>query len=314
MAQPTIRFLANFDPSTDAALLRKAMKGFGTDEASIINVLANRTSEQRQRIILSYTQAYGKDLIKDLRSELGGNFERVVLAMMVPTDDLLADHVHSAMQGIGTNENTLVEILCTRNNHEINTLKATYQRKYNKPLQHNLQGETSGHFRRLLISMTTGARDEANTNLQMAPQLAQQLYKAGEGKVGTDESEFNRILASYSYPLLRAVFEEYRKIKGKSLADAIKSEFSGDIKNGLLAVVMSIENRPRFFAKCLKDAMAGMGTKDDALIRLIVTRAEVDLGNIKQEYQMMYKKTLESEIKSDTSGDYKKMLLALVDG
>lgn len=50
-------------------------------------------------------------------------------------------------------------------------------------------------------------------------------------------------------------------LQGKSLCDAIKSEFSGDIKNGLLAVVQSIENRPQFFAKCLHDSMAGMGTR-----------------------------------------------------
>lgn len=39
--------------------------------------------------------------------------------MMLPTENLLAEHLHNAMQGLGTNENTLVEILCTRNNHEI---------------------------------------------------------------------------------------------------------------------------------------------------------------------------------------------------
>uniref|UniRef100_A0A2P2HY67 Annexin n=2 Tax=Hirondellea gigas TaxID=1518452 RepID=A0A2P2HY67_9CRUS len=290
------------------------MKGFGTDETSIINVLANRTSEQRQRIILSYQQAYGKDLIKDLKSELGGNLELVILAMMLPTNILLADNLNEAMKGIGTNENTLVEILCTRNNREIQELKAAYQSRYGKPLQKGLEGDTSGHFRRLLISMSTGARDEANTNLQLAPSLAQQLYKAGAGMAGTDESEFNRILASYSYPLLRAVFEEYEKIKGKSLCNAIKSEFSGDVQNGLLAVVQSIENRPQFYAKCLHDAMKGMGTKDDALIRLVVTRSEIDLGNIKQEFQKMYGKSLESQIKSDTSGEYKKVLIVLAGG
>lgn len=311
MDRPTIRHLANFDPSTDASLLRKAMKGFGTDEASIINILSNRTSEQRQRIILSFQQAYGKDLIKDLKKELGGNFERVTLAMMVPTQVLLADHLYEAMQGFGTNENTLVEILCTKTNHEMQMIKQAYHMRYKRNIQDDLRGETSGHFRRLLISMTTASRDEQNTNPQMAPQLAQQLYKAGAGKVGTDEAEFNRILSVYSFPLLRAVFDEYKKIKGKTLCDAIKSEFSGDIKSGLLAVVRSIENKHQFFASSLHDSMKGMGTKDNTLIRLVVTRSEIDLGNIKQEYQKMYGRTLEAAIKSDTSGDYEKMLIAL---
>ncbi|XP_018014452.1 annexin-B12 [Hyalella azteca] len=314
MARPTIRHLGNFDPSTDAAMLRKAMKGLGTDEASIINILANRTNDQRQKIMLAFKQAYGKDLTDELKSELGGKFERVVLAMMLPTTELLADHLHEAMKGVGTNEDTLVEILCTRNNKEINELKSVYEQKYGKSLQERLESETSGPFGSLLISMTTGTRDEENTNLQLAPQLAQQLYKAGEEKVGTDESEFNRILSCYSYNLLRYVFYEYEKIKGKSLIDAIKSEFSGDIQNGLIAVISSIENRPQFFAKCLHDAMKGAGTKDDVLIRLIVTRAEIDLGTIKQEYEKLYGESLESHIKSEVSGDYETLLLALADG
>jgi annexin A7/11 len=60
-----------------------------------------------------------QDLVKELKSELGGNLERVVLAMMLPTTELLSDHLHEAMKGVGTNEDTLVEILCTRNNREI---------------------------------------------------------------------------------------------------------------------------------------------------------------------------------------------------
>lgn len=49
-----------FDPKSDAEVLRKAMKGFGTDEKAIINVLTNRTNAQRQDIAHQFKAMYGK--------------------------------------------------------------------------------------------------------------------------------------------------------------------------------------------------------------------------------------------------------------
>lgn len=309
---PTVTHIAHFDPSGDASVLRKAMKGLGTDEAAIIGVLSRRTSDQRQQILLKYQQAYGRDLIKDLKSELSGKFEDTIIALMTPLPLYLAHEVHNAIQGIGTNERTLVEVLCTRDNASLMAIKNAYFHHYRKKLEDDLRGDTSGDFRRLLISMCACSRDETSCDPALANGLAQQLYKAGVGKVGTDEGEFNRILSCYSYPLLRIVFEEYKKIKGKSFGDALNSELSGDLKIGMMAVYDSILNRAAYFAKELHNSMSGMGTNDRALIRLVVSRAEIDMGNIKSEYQKIYGKPLEKAIKGDTSGDYKKLLLALI--
>jgi annexin A7/11 len=45
-----------------------------------------------------------------------------------------------------------------------------------------------------------------------ALQDADALYKAGAGKIGTDEKTFNAIFAQRSYYQLRATFEEYQRV------------------------------------------------------------------------------------------------------
>ena len=62
------------------------------------------------------------------------------------------------------------------------------------------------------------------------------IQQAGEKKWGTDESKFNTILVTRSYPQLRATFEEYQKISKKSMEEALKSEMSGDLLRGMLTI------------------------------------------------------------------------------
>jgi hypothetical protein len=83
---------------------------------------------------------------------------------------------------------------------------------------------------------------------------------------------------------------------------------------GMLAIVAVVQNPRAYFAGRLYRSMKGAGTNDDTLIRVIVSRCEVDMVQIKQEFQRAYGKTLESFVQDDTSGDYRKTLLALIRG
>lgn len=77
---------------------------------------------------------------------------------------------------------------------------------YGKNLESELMSETSGHFKRLLVALCTANRDESgSTDIDAARRDATELLRAGELRVGTDESTFNMILCQRNFAQIRLV-------------------------------------------------------------------------------------------------------------
>jgi len=77
--------------------------------------------------------------------------------------------------------------------------------------------------------------------------------------------------------------------------------------------VRVVRDTPAYFAERIYQSMKGLGTDDLTLCRCIVSRCEVDMVEIKAALLKAHGKSLGHYIKGDTSGDYRRMLLALVD-
>uniref|UniRef100_A0A8C1N970 Annexin n=1 Tax=Cyprinus carpio TaxID=7962 RepID=A0A8C1N970_CYPCA len=302
----TIADQPDFDAGSDAEALYNAMKGFGSDREAILDLITSRSNAQRQKIRAAYKSQYGKDLIDDLKYELTGKFERLIVGLMRTPAYHDAKEIKDAIKGAGTDEKCLIEILASRTNEQIHNLVAAYKDAYGRDLEEDVIGDTSGHFRKMLIVLLQGTREEDDVvSEDLVEQDAQDLYDAGEAQWGTDEAKFIMLLGNRSVTHLQLVFDEYEKIAEKSIEDSIKSELSGDFERLMLAVVQCIRSKPMFFAKCLYKSMKGLGTADNTLIRIMVSRSETDMLDIRECFRLRYEKSLYNMIQDDTSGEYK---------
>jgi len=321
MSSPAVVEFPDFDAAADAQALRKAMKGFGTNEDDIIEVLAGRTNAQRQEIAAAFNDEFDRDLVKDLKSELRGKLERICVGLMRSPASYDAYCLHKAMKGAGTDEEALIEVLCTRYGDEIEAAGAAYAEEYKDDLAEDIRSEVRGDFERLVASLVENPRprdEEGDVDESQAELDANELLEAGEKKrFGTDEKKFIEILTQRGKEHLRVVFQKYAGICDYDIERSIDREMGGNLARGLIAIVNWVRGPEAWFAERLYQAMDGLGTDDKDLQRVLISRSEIDLAGVATAFNKnheKYKKTLQHWIKDDISGDYQKIMMTLLQG
>lgn len=88
-----------------------------------------------------------------MKSELSGDFERVILALITPWPEYMAGEIHYAIQGAGTDEKKLVEILCPCSNQQMRQIGDAYQQLYGKSMESAVKSDLSGDLRRFMVAI-----------------------------------------------------------------------------------------------------------------------------------------------------------------
>ena len=301
-----------FNPSNDAMVIRQCISK-PKNMPGLINIVAHRSNEQRQYISQEYFRQFKKSLYDDLKSELSGNFEDAVIALFYTPEDYDCYQLRKAMKGLGTNEDTLIEILATRSNERINRIKQRYSEMYNRNLVADVESDTSGFFREILRKLLEANRpNNPYPDEQECSRNAKELYDAGVQKKGKEQLTYLYILTQKSREELAMISKIYYKWYSKTLFQEIESLFSGDARRVLKAIVYALLSPSEYFAYRIHKAIKGLGTNDTILIRVLVSRDEIDINRIKRYYKQLYQKELYEAVKEDVSGDYRTLLLELI--
>ncbi|XP_063494184.1 annexin A8 isoform X4 [Symphalangus syndactylus] len=196
----------------EAKELHDSMKGLGTKEGVIIEILASRTKNQLREIMKAYEEDYGSSLEEDIQADTSGYLERILVCLLQGSRDDVSSFVdpglalqdaqdlYAAGEKIrGTDEMKFITILCTR-------------------------------------SATHLLRVKCTQNLHSY--FAERLYYAMKG-AGTRDGTLIRNIVSRSEIDLNLIKCHFKKMYGKTLSSMIMEDTSGDYKNALLSLVGS---------------------------------------------------------------------------
>ena len=295
--------LPAFDAAADATRVHESLK----EDKALMGVLAGRTNAQVQQIRKAYPQLHGGDLVEDVKKAQSGDFEKVLLALLEPNAAFDARILHEALSGVGTKESVLIEVLSSRTNDEILSLKRAYEDAYQHTLEHDIKKECWQDFKRALCSLCEGNRDESgDVDPERCAQDAKRLHAAGESRFGTEDSVFVEIITKRSAAQLLCISSEYEQVSEKTLAQAVGDETSGDYKKLLLALLDPV----RYAAELLHGSVAGAGTDNKRLIRTLrsLHGRNARLHFVKKMYAQMYQQPLIRSVEGDTRGSYMQCL------
>ncbi|KAM7143064.1 annexin A10 isoform 2-T2 [Molossus nigricans] len=208
-------------PAYDAHELWHAMKGAGTEENCLIDILASRTNGEIFQMREAYCLQYSSNLQEDIYSETSGHFRDTLM-------NLVQVLWEACQQKTGEHKTMLQMILCNKSYQQLWLVFQEFQNISGQDIVDAINECYDGYFQELLVAIVLCVRDKA-------AYFAYRLYSAIHD-FGFHNKTLIRILIARSEIDLMTIRKQYKERYGKSLFHDIKHFASGHYEKALLAI------------------------------------------------------------------------------
>ncbi|TEB18560.1 Annexin, partial [Coprinellus micaceus] len=218
--------------------------------------------------------------------------------------------LHATLEG-KMGELTLVELICDREEEDLQLLMSEYQKQHDISLVNAIRKKYSGRkLENLLLSVLILQRQHDDLPVDEI-RVDNDVIALRNAIEEQDDKTLTELLTKRSKPHIAAIITKYAAAHG-SLRKHIKQRWNA---KGLLYIIDGAKSKRDGEgawrdAKLLEETMKGLGTQDDKL-RYRVIRAHWNtkrFSAVKQAYQERYEKDLDKRIDGDTSGNYREIL------
>jgi hypothetical protein len=301
--------------ATEAARqIWNAVRGVGTDEASIYAAVAGRTTEQWQAIQDAYRQMANESLIGRLQDELSsGEWSHLQSLLpgaqggaVTPEDraTVAANQIQAAVSGPGTDEEAIYSALTGRTETELQEIARRYKLLTGEDMDARLRDElTDSEYARVQLLLHP---------LNTPERVARALRDAVEGP-GTDESAIMAILTGRSAAELAQIRATYAQLYSESLVERLRDELSGaDLAQALqLELTGVLEPADEIYI-----AISGPGTDEERLFAVLreIGTSQATIKTTIDRYAAKGYGDMLADIRDDLSGSELDRAIELLHG
>lgn len=281
-------------------------------ENVIVNILSNTTNLDRQIIRRYYKKIYNVPIQIHIKNKLSSSLKDITLDMFDTSYEFDARELHRSLTSFMADENTIIEIFVSRPKSHLDLTQKIYKKFYNTSLQSDIMKLKSQSFKDFLITMLNNSRPSQQTiSINDAYNISKDIVKNGIKTYGKDVNLFKEVFVLKSREDLILICRAFLELYQKSLYDSIEADISGNNKKLLKGILFGVITPAQWFAKKAFKSIEGIGTDENTLNRVLVSRCEIDMDAIREYYFRERKTDFKNDIHGDTSGAYSQILINL---
>ena len=301
--------------SEKAEILHNMINEKNINYDAFFSFLLSTTNYERQIMAEEYKTKFTKTIFNEINTKISNNEAKYIITLMFYNYyELDARTLHKALKE-KRNEKPIVEIFASRPTWFLQIVNDEYRRLYGITLKEELNQEKKSDFISFLQCILVTPRLKTNfiKTEKQAGDVVQEIITKGLKKYGTDVELFKNLFVKNSRDDLINICREFKAIdkKKRNLYDAVDDTVSKNTKEIIKAIIFAVVMPSQYFAHLLKKSMAGFGTDEETLSRVLVERHEIDMDFIRSYYKLETKRELVDDIIAETSGIYQKITVKL---
>ncbi|KAI8598044.1 hypothetical protein EDD21DRAFT_383752 [Dissophora ornata] len=291
------------------------------DEEALVNIIGRREYQQLVVISRNYKATFGVDLPSEIDKRISGTVGSLLASACqhsVLSDTQYLHHAGKSNRKYETlrKRDSAIEVFCEvlvgRTPEELKEVSDAYITIHKQDLLEHIHSFFKDDVTKAFFTAILKVKeDKPLENTEAAVENLHKLLQAQD--MPALLSYISSLTTLQLGTLVRSYNTHYKEAHVvTTIEKTLAIKHKGDHVDMLLFAVMQAADPARHVSLLFEESMAGLGTNEDQLSRLVVLHRGKFMEKVKAAYQMDYNRTLADRVRGDTSGLYSNLVCHLI--